>query len=434
VHLRAQVHRMRGRPQQASDDMDTVLPTLRERVGTHTGAADLANALLHRTGTAIDVGAYADAERFAQEGFEMTQSRLAERNPDRVASAVALAQAYRHTRKFDLALVVGERAYREAITVYGEATPHRRMSETRNVYARALADTGELSRGIAMLEASVADQRAMLGPKSQTAGIFLQNIVAYRMDLGELELAEANAVEALEILGSTMPREAPAYVIAEHSLAAVHLARRNAPAALVAATHAAEILDRTIGAKHENAIAARTTMALALLAEGRLDDAAREVDTVAPRAAALAPASPQVARAALARGTLAHLRGESAAAMQHLRGLAESSESSPKWQRERMRAWAQIGFVQLDQGAPAEAVVSFEGALKEFERLEAKVTPARADALVGLGRAHLAQREPAKAVPLLEQADLFWRGFDPASRSAADASQWLARARAARRS
>jgi hypothetical protein len=98
-----------------------------------------------------------------------------------------------------------------------------------------------------------------------------------------------------------------------------------------------------------------------------------------------------------------------------------------------MRAWAQIGFVQLDQDVPAAAIVSLERALKEFERLETKVTPARADALVGLGRAHLAQGDPVRALPPLEQAELFWRGFDGANRSAATASDWLARARAARR-
>jgi eukaryotic-like serine/threonine-protein kinase len=433
LYLRSQIHRMRGRAQQASDDVDAVLPHLRERINTKTGATDLTNALFHRTIAAIDVGAYAEAERFALEGFALAQSRLAEKDPVRVASGVALAQAYRHTRKFDLALVIGERVYREATALYGGAAPNQRMSEARNVYARALADSGELSRGIAMLESSVADTRTLLGPKSRVVGIVLHNLVAYRMDLGELEMAHANAVEALEILGGIMPRDAPSYAIAEHSLAAVHLARRNAPAALAAATHAAEVLDRKLGAKHENAIAARTTMALALMMEGRQGDAARELDAVAPHAAALAPNSPPVARVALARGTLARLRGGMATAMQHLRDVADSTDSSPKWQRERMRAWVQIGLVQLDQGAPAEGVASFERAIKEFERLETSVTPARADALLGLGRTHLAQGEAAKALPLLEQADAFWRGFDPASKSAATASQWLARARAAAR-
>ena len=95
-----------------------------------------------------------------------------------------------------------------------------------------------------------------------------------------------------------------------------------------------------------------------------------------------------------------------------------------------MRAWAQIGLVRLDQGAPAQAIASFEQALAAFERLETRVTPARADALVGLGRAHLALGDAVKALPPLAQADQFWRGFDPASPAATTAADWLARARA----
>jgi hypothetical protein len=68
-------------------------------------------------------------------------------------------------------------------------------------------------------------------------------------------------------------------------------------------------------------------------------------------------------------------------------------------------------------------------ALKEFERLETSVTPSHADALVGLGRAHLVQGNAAKALPLFEQADQFWRAFDPSNRFAIEAADWLARAR-----
>jgi eukaryotic-like serine/threonine-protein kinase len=432
--LRSQVHRMRGRPQQASADADRILPIVRERIDANDdGPFDLVILLAHRAQLAMDLGAHAEGQKFAQECVAVAEARLGERDPERVACAMLLALAYRHASQFDQALVSGERAYRQALVVFGESAPHRRTIEARVIYGRALADTGNLARGLTELDAAVADSRALLGPKTQSTGIFLQNMVAYRIDLGELDAAEANAAEALAILGDSMGRDAPTYAVAEHSHALVHLARRNAPAALAAATRAAEVLDRVQGTSHENVIAARTTMALALIAEGRLDDAAREAEAVAPRAAALVPGSLQVARAALARGTLARLRGESAAAMQHLRGLAESSAPAPKWQRERMRAWAQIGLVQLDQRAPAEAIVSFERALKEFERLETRVTPARADALVGLGRAHLAQGDAARAQAALEQADSFWRGFDPASRAAAEAADWLARAKAARR-
>ena len=436
--LRSQVHRLRGRSQQARADLDRVLPALRERAGAGggvggTGAGDLATALAHRTLTAIDLGAYPEAEQFAREGAALAESRLGERDPARVASAVLLALAYRYTRKFDLALSSGEQAYRLAIAVHGETTPHPRVIEARGVYARALGDTGDLVRGIAMLEATVADARALLGAKNLQAGIFLQNLVDYRVELGELELADANAAEALAIIGENLAPDSVSYALTVHSRALAHLSRRNASAALAEATRAADTLDRVVGPSHEGALLARTSMALALADSGQPEAAAREIESVAARATALAPSNALVARIARARGTVARLRGDMATALQYLQPLAESSDPAPKWQRERMRAWSQIGWVQLEQGAPAKAAVSFERSLQEFARLETGTTPARADALLGLGRAHLAQGDAAAGLPLLEQADGFWRAFDPASSSAAVAADWLARARAARR-
>ena len=398
LYLRSQVHRARGRPQQARDDVDRVLPTLRLRagnvVGTRTPADDntlnLADALLHRAVTATDLGAPAEAEAFAQECVALAQARLDERDKTRLRCEMVLAQTYRLTRKFDRALVLAEHVHRQSVALYGETAPNRSLIEARGVYGRALADSGELARGLAMLDAAVADTRVLLGPRSASVGAGLQNMVAYRMDLGELAAAEATADQALDILGQTMPPGTPAYAIAEHSRAAVHLAQHKAAAALAGAQRAAEVLDQRHGAGRETTIAARTTMALALAQAGRPDAAQHEIDTVVPRAAALPPDSLQVARVLLARGTVARLRGEYAAALQHLQALADSTEASPKWQRERMRAWGQIGWVQLEQGGAADAVVSFERALKEFARLETSATPAHADAQRGLARAQRA--------------------------------------------
>jgi hypothetical protein len=39
------------------------------------------------------------------------------------------------------------------------------------------------------------------------------------------------------------------------------------------------------------------------------------------------------------------------------------------------------------------------------------------------------QGDAAKALPLFEQADRFWRAFEPSSRFATEAAEWLARAR-----
>ena len=88
---------------------------------------------------------------------------------------------------------------------------------------------------------------------------------------------------------------------------------------------------------------------------------------------------------------------------------------------------AEIGLVRLDQGDAAPAAAVLEQALREFERLESRVTPARADALVGLGRARLAQGRVANALPPLETAHAFWRDFDPDNRWAGEAALWLGR-------
>lgn len=427
--LQSQVHRLRGRPQQARDDLDRVLPALRARGGE--GAGELATALAHRTLTAIDLGAYAEAEAFAREGADLALARLGERDPQTVASAVLLALAYRYTKKFEQARVSGEQAWRLAVAVHGETPPHPRVIEARSVYARALGDTGDLVRGTAMLEAAVADSRTLLGAKNLQAGILVQNLVDYQLDLGELARADKNAAEALEILGENLAPDSMPYALTVHTRAMAHLARRNASAAHAEATRAAAALDKLVGAAHEATLAARTTIALALLLDGRIDAAAEQMAALSPQVAALPATSALPARVALARGTIARQRGDPAEALLQLQPLAAASAPTPKRQRERMRALAQIGLAQLAQGDAAQAIVSLEAALTEFERLEARLTPAHAEALAGLGAAHLSRGDAARALPPLEQAQQFWAGFEPASRPAVAVAEALARARAA---
>ena len=98
--LRSQVHRLRGRPQQARADLDRVLPVLRAGRRSAEPPSSPA-ALMNRALTAIDLGAYAEAEQFARESAELASARLGERDPQRVASAVTLALAYLHSNKFD---------------------------------------------------------------------------------------------------------------------------------------------------------------------------------------------------------------------------------------------------------------------------------------------------------------------------------------------
>jgi tetratricopeptide (TPR) repeat protein len=73
-------------------------------------------------------------------------------------------------------------------------------------------------------------------------------------------------------------------------------------------------------------------------------------------------------------------------------------------------------------------MAALEQARALFGELQPRVTPPHADALVGLGRANIETGRPDRALPLLEEADRFWRDFDPETRWAGEAALWLGRA------
>ncbi len=96
-----------------------------------------------------------------------------------------------------------------------------------------------------------------------------------------------------------------------------------------------------------------------------------------------------------------------------------------------MRVLIEFGLDQLELGKRGEASVALEEALGLSRRLQAATAPERADALVGLGRARMSLGHPVEALPLLEEADASWRGFDPENRWAGEAALWLGECQAA---
>jgi serine/threonine-protein kinase len=421
--LRAQIHRMRGRAKEARAELDRILPALRSDPASKP--LDLVGALNHRTLIAIDEGAYADAERFALEGANLANAKLGVDHEETVASSILLALSYRYTKKFTQSRDAARNAYQAAVARFGATPPHPRVIEAKTTYGRALADTGELASGIAMIDTAVVDLRTLTGPDTLQVGIFLQNLVAYRIDLGELALADSNAAEALKILSAQVEPESVPFAGTLAARALARLARRDAGAALEEFNRAIPVLERLLGAERDAPLLARTGRALAYAYLGRLVEAQQEIDAVSEVASTQNSSEPLGARVAQVRGTIARMRGDFPAALQAQAPLAALKDVGPKLQRERMRALGEIGVVQLEMQNAGGAAATLGQALKEFERLESLVTPARADALIGLGRAHLAQGRAADALPPLQNAHTFWSQFAPDNRGAGEAALWL---------
>ena len=74
------------------------------------------------------------------------------------------------------------------------------------------------------------------------------------------------------------------------------------------------------------------------------------------------------------------------------------------------------------------ALATLTRALQASDALKLRMNPTYADALYGLGRAHLETNSPAAALAPLERADAFWREFDAENVSGGPAAYWLSRA------
>ncbi|HEU4778285.1 MAG TPA: tetratricopeptide repeat protein, partial [Steroidobacteraceae bacterium] len=421
--LQAQLHLMRGRAKQARAEFDRILPLMRS--DPKIDPLDLAGALGNRTMLAIEEGAYDDAERFALEGARLATAKLGKDNDQTVTSSILLALAYRYTKKFEQSRDAAKDAYLAALAHFGATPPHARVIEAKTTYGRALADTGDLPAGIALIDSAVVDIRALTGSESFLLGTILQNLVAYRIDHGELALADGNATEALKVLGAQVQVESVTYAGTLSARAQARLARRDVAAALDDLDRVVPILERLLGGEREMTLLARSAKALALAYLGRLGDAQVEIEAAAKIATGKKDLEVVAARIAQVRGTIARLRGDLGAALHWQQAVSTSTDARPKLRRERMRALAEIGLIRLDMDEAAPAAAALEQSLEEFERLEARVTPAHADALVGLGRARLAQGRATDALPSLEIAHGFWRDFAPASRWAGEAALWL---------
>ena len=254
--LQAQMHRMRGRAKEARAELDRILPRMRS--DPDIKPLDLAGALGNRTMLAIEEGAYEDAERFALEGARLANAKLGKDHEQTITSSILLALAYRYTKKFEQSRDAAKDAYLAAVAHFGATPPHPRVIEAKTTYGRALADTGDLPAGIALIDSAVVDLRTLTGAESFLLGIILQNLVAYRIDLGELALADEQRRGGIEDPRRAGQTESVTYAATLSARAQARLARRDAAAALEEFDRVVPILERLLGGEREVTLLARS--------------------------------------------------------------------------------------------------------------------------------------------------------------------------------
>jgi eukaryotic-like serine/threonine-protein kinase len=422
----AQLHRFRGRTAEMRSELEAVLPELRHRASQEPEPLTVALRLLAHLD--VDEGRYQAAEAAAREALDVGTARLGERSPATAAAAIALTAAYVYEKKHTLAAEAGERAVRLAMESSGGDPQHPRVIEALAIHGRALGELGRLDAAIEQLTRAASGAAAVFGPRSMMVGFYSQNLVRYQVDAGEVAAALESSSRGLEVLGAHAEHDSYTYGAALGARGLALLAARRAGPAIEAATGALGILAKVQEPDHERVLLARAQAALALALGGRAEEAG---EVLVPAVVAPGPGPGAFDQVRYARGVVLRGAGRLAEALRSQEEALASIGGDPRAGWHRMRVLAEVGLDRLELGAAAEAAAALEEALALSHRLQRRTAPERADLLVGLGRALLAQERPAEALPLLAEADAFWQAYDPESRFAGEAARWHGRCEAA---
>jgi tetratricopeptide (TPR) repeat protein len=127
-------------------------------------------------------------------------------------------------------------------------------------------------------------------------------------------------------------------------------------------------------------------------------------------------------------GTLLRLQGRYTESLAWLEKAIAESGVQPGHRGDHAHVLIEAGQVRLDLGEIDTAGELFGRAEKLFDDVQKqRMTPARADIMVGMARVQLQRREYVAALESARSASLFWREFDPDNRSAGEAALWLGR-------
>ncbi len=423
--LMAWTHNYRGKSKEMLDELEQTSALMQRDPDTFAG--DLATIWRMRADHAIDAADYPKAEQAAKEAVARAEAAYGSRDQHTLLAVSTLTAAYRFNDKPAEALQNAERAQQLAADLFRNNPRHPYALHARAEYARALADNGRLSVAIDQLKRALEDAIQLYGPNGRTVGFHLQNLAGYELKLGQIHEAESTSARALAILVQHAQPGSMTAAAAENVNGKAQVAARRGAEALPVLTSVQGAAAKIFGPTHEHALGVRANRALVLGYAGRLAEATRETQATI---AAMRGAGGSFLMPLYAAGLLQRVLGNHAAALELQREALTRVTDKPQLKLERAQVETAIGLALLEID-PEHAMAPLERARPIFRELEQPITPPHADALVGGGRLHLRAGRPADALPLLEEADRFWRGFDAESRWAGEAALWLGQCYAA---
>lgn len=187
-----------------------------------------------------------------------------------------LAQTLGKMRRFDEARALQQQAIDSAVRRMGEGS--EKVTSFRNNFGTILKDQGDFAAAERIYTESLATLRSsMKGQRHWHMSRALLNIAVCRMEQGIHDSVEPLLIEAEAIAADFLGGEHPDLALVKQQKAALCLQLGRLDEADAAAAEAFRILDKTRGPQHPETISARLLRGKVLAAEGKSDQAEREI-------------------------------------------------------------------------------------------------------------------------------------------------------------
>jgi len=382
------------------------------------------HAKLQQAALGVVSGDYRTAELAARKAISKASTTLGPTSSEVATGLQVLSHVYTLTQRRELAVEPARQSYTLQLGIHARDVAHPKVIEATLYYAQALNCAGDFARASTLYKDVSVKTASVFGADSRSFGEALSAAVPLDVEVGDLETAITSGRRAIEI-----------YLKEGQPGSATHAGRiRKLGNALLAARSSREAAEQLAEAVHLAALSksnleevhARGSLGLALAYLGRFDEANRHLRKAIDESEGKAPRAHHLALRNL--GTSLRLQGRYAEALPWLEKSLEESVIQPSHRGDHAHGLLEAGLTRLERGEFDTARQLLERARLLFADVQKqRMTPARADLLVGLARLDLQRADNDGALHSAQEADLFWRAFDSKNPLAGAAALWLGR-------
>jgi serine/threonine protein kinase len=365
-----------------------------------------------------------DSVTCAQEAVQLAEQRLGPQQlRPRMYAYLSLAWALKSAGKPGM-LEPARRGYELARQAFSDPQSGA-IFDTREAYAVALVEEGDAATGLREMKEVVAAKANKLGPRHRATTMGQSQLGHVQMRTGFIEDAIATFRMGVDLTDSLEGDVlVPDRAVVRLNLGQALMSARRFEEAGCVLEEAEQILSH-VDPLNDRVHLVRAARAAALAWSG-LNEAAE------PMLLSLTPLN--VASLSIRRLIESYVASAHAAQGRHLeacngmRVVVNSFDASTPDSVPFALALGQYGAALVECGEYEEAVAILERADAMFRKRQLCRSPDNAEAVLALGRCHLKCGRLSDAVASLSEAEVFWRGFDAASRCAGVTSVWYSRA------